>query len=181
MAERAGDAVCRLLGIRARCTTAKEPIVEDGVERLRVVLGERASERLYRKYGALAGALAPYAERREVTCLCEGVSRGEVLFAARELFCRNIRDIRRRTRLGMGFCQGRRCTLEAAMTLFSEGLASAEEAQVQVVNSLRERWKGMLPVLEASLKEAKLMEATYACAGNYDRIKRHFPGLVRFL
>ena len=179
MAERASDAACRLLGIRAQCTTAKEPIVEEG-EELKALLG-RGFNRLYARYGALARALVPYAEKRTITCLCEGVSRGEVVFAARELFCRNIRDIRRRTRLGMGYCQGRRCTLEAAMTLFSEGLASAEQAQVQVVNSLRERWKGILPVLEASMREAKLMEATYGCAGNYDKIKKHLRGLVSFL
>ena len=182
MAEHASDAACRLLGIRARCTTAKEVIVEEeDARKLELIAGKAAASRLYKKYGALASRLAQYKEKRGTVCLCEGVSRAEVVFAAWELFCRNIRDIRRRTRLGMGYCQGRRCTLEAASVLFSEGLISAEDAQVQIVNSLRERWKGMLPVLEESLKEAKLMEATFACVGNYDKIKRHLHGLVDFL
>ncbi|WP_457555417.1 FAD-dependent oxidoreductase [Candidatus Pyrohabitans sp.] len=180
MAERASDAACRLLGVRANCVTAREEIVEENTGELRSVLGN-VFDRVYARYGPLATGLLPYASKAKTTCLCEGVTEGEVLFAAMELFCRNIRDIRRRTRLGMGYCQGRRCTLEAAMTLFLEGLITAPEAQMQVVNSLRERWKGMLPVAEANLKEAKLMEATYACAGNYDRIKRHISGLVSFL
>jgi glycerol-3-phosphate dehydrogenase len=182
MAERASDAACRMLGVRVRCLTAKEPIIEEGEdEKLKAKLGERTLGKLYKKYGALTQKLAPYAGKKEVTCLCEGVSEGEVIFSAKELFCKNIRDIRRRTRLGMGFCQGRRCTLEAVLALFSEGLISPEEAQMQIINSLRERWKGLMPVMEESLKEAKLIEATYACAGNYDKIKKHISGLVSFL
>ncbi len=176
MAEHASDEVCRQLGIRARCTTASTPILEEEQrEGLEVYL---------ERYGALGAEAAGYADRRRRICLCEDVSEGEVLFAAERLFCRNIRDIRRRTRLGMGYCQGRRCTFEAALVLYSAGIINHATVHTQVLNSLRERWKGLLPLApeaEEVLRELRLMEATFGCAACYDRIKKHIRGLERFL
>ncbi len=176
MAEHASDEVCRQLGVRARCTTATTSILEEE---------DREGLELYReRYGALGTQAAEYADRRRRICLCEGVTEGEVLFAAEKLFCRNIRDIRRRTRLGMGYCQGRRCNLEAALVLYSAGMIDHSTVHTQVLNSLRERWKGLLPIaaqVDEVLRELRLMEATFGCAACYDRIKKHVRGLERFL
>ncbi len=183
MAEKTGDLVAKILGVRAKCRTAEEPIIsreEEFEEEIRNIKKEEF-KRYYDRYGDLALKIAPYIKYKEKTCICEGVSSGEIIFAVKELFAKNIRDIRRRTRLGMGYCQGRRCTLEAAIILYSKGLFDAKEVQKQIINGLRERWKGILPIFEESIKEAKLMEAAYSCVGNYNYLKKYIPGLVRFL
>lgn len=169
MAEDVSDRVCKLLGVRARCTTAREEILEEPED--------IKNQELYAKYGALVKYLP--AERGERVCLCEGVSRAEVLFAVEHLFATNIRDIRRRTRLGMGACQGRRCSFATALVLHDSGFITVEEAHKQVVNSLRERWKGMLPIRVD--EEMSKIYAQYACSANYNVLKKELRGLEKFL
>jgi len=44
----------------------------------------------------------------EIVCRCEEVTYGEIVDAINS-GCRTISEIRRKTRAGMGFCQGRSC------------------------------------------------------------------------
>ena len=44
----------------------------------------------------------------EVVCRCEEVTYGEIVDAI-DSGCRTISEIRKRTRAGMGFCQGKSC------------------------------------------------------------------------
>jgi len=171
MAEKVGNLVARKLGVRAKCRTAEENIIGDVKPTKLKKIFKKDYERIFRRYGNLSGKLSAYSSRNKRICLCEGVTSNEILFASKELFCKNLRDIRRRTRFGMGFCQGRRCTFEAALTLFSENIINSEEAQLQIINSLEERWKGIVPVIEDYMSEAKLLEATYSCTGNYNMVK----------
>ena len=46
----------------------------------------------------------------EVLCLCEDVSRGEVMEAIRR-GARDVEGVKRRTGAGLGRCQGGRCRL----------------------------------------------------------------------
>lgn len=184
MAEKASDLATKMLGVRSKCKTAKEPIIPDDKkfkEEIKKIKKEKL-RKYYKKYGALAKKIVPYTEySRQNVCICENVDAGEIIFAVKELFAKNIRDVRRRTRVGMGYCQGRRCTLETALTLYSTGYFDVKDVQKQIVNGLRERWRGIIPVFEESIKEAKMIEAIYSCAGNYNYMKKYIPGLVRFL
>lgn len=49
-----------------------------------------------------------------LVCECEEVSVGEVKYALNELDVNNLVDLRRRTRVGMGTCQGELCACRAA-------------------------------------------------------------------
>lgn len=52
---------------------------------------------------------------REIVCRCEEVTREEIMQAIRQ-GARSLDDVKKRTRAGMGFCQGRTCRrLVAAM------------------------------------------------------------------
>ena len=61
--------------------------------------------------------------------------------------------LRRRTRLGMGVCQGRMCACRVARKMCAR--QGEDEAMKRLVNFLNERWKGMRPVTWGStLSEA---------------------------
>ena len=85
------------------------------------------------------------ANNESLVCECEEVSVGEIRYAIRELHANNLVNLRRRTRLGMGTCQGCLCACRAASILGNE-LGDHAHALRDLCNFLNERWKGMLPV-----------------------------------
>ncbi|GAL06608.1 anaerobic glycerol-3-phosphate dehydrogenase subunit A [Photobacterium aphoticum] len=81
-----------------------------------------------------------------VICECEMVTCGEVEYAIKDLDVHNLVDLRRRTRIGMGPCQGELCSYRAA-GLFSEyGKKTGNQASHLLEEFLEERWKGIKPV-----------------------------------
>ncbi len=69
---------------------------------------------------------------------------------------KNITDLRRRTRLGMGPCQGELCSYRAA-SLFNECVGLDGQASTRLlVDFLEERWKGVKPIFWGdALREAE--------------------------
>jgi glycerol-3-phosphate dehydrogenase len=62
------------------------------------------------------------------------------------LFARTLDDLRRRTRIGMGPCQGSTCGPRAAALLASEFGLDPGAADRMIGEFLKEREEGMLPV-----------------------------------
>ena len=79
-------------------------------------------------------------------CECEEVSVGEVEYALNELDVNNLVDLRRRTRVGMGTCQGELCACRAAGRMAEAGKYCVRRAKEDLTAFLNERWKGMAPV-----------------------------------
>ena len=108
------------LNLTAKCTTAEEKLPgsrepEEEVNRrlISVPVAQRASS--IHRHGDMAGKVAAGdAARRSLVCECEEVSVGEVEYALNELDVNNLVDLRRRTRVGMGTCQGELCACRAA-------------------------------------------------------------------
>jgi glycerol-3-phosphate dehydrogenase len=73
-------------------------------------------------------------------CTCEHVSQAEVEATAASGDCLTLSDLMRRTRLGMGYCQGLDCALGAAEAMGGEMLSLLSEFE-------RQRWKGVRPVV----------------------------------
>lgn len=145
MAEQATDAVCSKLGVKARCETAHRPLA--GSEKHRAfwdkpTLGQKAAEG---RHGT--GAAAMSADTRLV-CECEHVTMAEIEYAVDKLGVRNLEDLRRRTRIGMGTCQGAFCIWKAAQALAEVLKARGVEADPYRLAAEfdNERWKGMRPV-----------------------------------
>lgn len=89
-------------------------------------------------------------------CECEMVTAGEIEYALRELDVDNLIDLRRRTRLGMGPCQGELCAYRAAGLMQEYGKADGRQACVMLRQFLEERYKGTRPVLWGdALREAE--------------------------
>jgi D-hydroxyproline dehydrogenase subunit alpha len=82
----------------------------------------RAMERMYRIYPDL------YANMTDdtIVCRCEGISAGEIRKAIRQGTV-NLNDIKKRTRSGMGYCQGTNCLPTIAAMLTREFGARPQE------------------------------------------------------
>ena len=94
-------------------------------------------------------------------CECEGVTVGEIKYAVHQLHVHNLVNLRRRTRVGMGTCQGKLCSCRAA-SLMGEMNHDVKRAQEDLADFLDERWKGMRPVAWGdTLREAQLTAAIY--------------------
>lgn len=120
MAEWATDLICKKLNVNVPCTTASEKLPGSREDReevekkiISVPLAQRNSS-IYR-HGDLAERFSGNdVLENSLVCECEEVSVGEVKYALNELEVHNLVDLRRRTRVGMGTCQGELCACRAA-------------------------------------------------------------------
>ena len=79
--------------------------------------------------------------------MCECVPEAEIRFAVQRLFARTLDDLRRRTRLGMGPCQGSTCGPRAVALLAGEIGLDPRVADRMLGEFFKERDDGMLPVV----------------------------------
>jgi glycerol-3-phosphate dehydrogenase len=164
MAQQASDLVCKKLGVKAHCTTADTPLPGSekdvrGRRSIKAFTGISASvvgSTLYRHGLRVQDILKRDKKNYRLICECEMVTEGEVEYALKKLNVQDIIDLRRRTRIGMGPCQGELCSYRSA-GLFSEfGACSPEKAAAMLKDFLEERWKGIKPVLWGDgLREAE--------------------------
>ncbi len=152
MAEWTTDLICKKLNVSAVCSTAVEKLPgsrEDaeviGKKIISLPLAQRRSS--IARHGELAEKLAENTPvENSLVCECEEVSVGEVKYALNELDVHNLVDLRRRTRVGMGTCQGELCACRAAGVMSSEGKYCVSRAKEDLASFLNERWKGMAPI-----------------------------------
>lgn len=183
MAEIATDMVCKKLGVNKRCTTAENALpgtqpdsveheydtVKDHSPYGRRSAGEdnRDENKTYvshvqqGRFGNAAGKIeGGNPEKDALVCECEQVTVGEVEYAMEHQMVERLIQLRRRTRTGMGTCQGQLCALRAACVLSHK--TGVEAAKADLRNFLNERWKGMQPVAWGStLSEAQLIQRVY--------------------
>ncbi|WP_113632671.1 anaerobic glycerol-3-phosphate dehydrogenase subunit A [Pectobacterium peruviense] len=160
MAEWVTDAICKKLSHDVACSTAQTPL--PGSESLNEV---KTAPHALSAYPAAKPLSAPlrgsaiyrHGERagrmlsgerldRSLVCECEAVTAGEVRYAVESLQVNNLIDLRRRTRVGMGTCQGELCACRAAGLLCRLGTATPEQSLTQLSQFLNERWKGIRPI-----------------------------------
>jgi glycerol-3-phosphate dehydrogenase len=166
MAEIATNAVCAKLGNTAPCVTANQPLPgsEEGAPSQsdltkRYSFGQRAA---IGRHGSLAARINKDNDiDNALVCECEGVTVGEIKYAVHQLHVHNLVNLRRRTRVGMGTCQGKLCSCRAA-SLLGEFQHDVKSAQEDLAAFLDERWKGMRPVAWGdTLREAQLTATIY--------------------
>lgn len=149
MAEYATDIVCRKLDIDAPCKTATTPLPGSENYALDTYLAqqETASERA--KIGRF-GSMSESIKSRDniesaLVCECEQVSTAEIKYAIDFLEANNLFDLRRRTQMGMGPCQGQLCAGRAA-GLLSEHCRVKRDNIADLARFLNERWHGVFPI-----------------------------------
>ena len=164
MAEIATDLACKKLDIEAVCQTANRPLPgsegkdTDSKHHTYSTAHNAAKGRQGYRVQEIS---TQSVEDRSLVCECEEVSVGEVKYAMEKLHVHDLLNLRRRTRVGMGTCQGELCAGRAAGVMCDAG-DEAEKTLTDLHNFINERWKGMKPVAWGStLDEAQLTAAIY--------------------
>lgn len=166
MAEIVTDLVCKKLDMVGACTTAILPLPGSEPERMprrrgnhhHVITQKAALER----HGSMTKEITENsAIDKAMVCECEHVTVGEMKYAIEKLYVNNLTNMRRRTRIGMGSCQGKLCACRAA-SLLCRFRGDAEEALDDLASFINERWKGMRPVAwGTTLSDVQLTATIY--------------------
>lgn len=172
MAEEATNLACKKLNINKPCQTATIPL-PGSEEIVKDSHGKRYSTSINAaegRHGLFAKDLKlDTVEDSALICECEEVSVAEAKFAIEKLHVHNLLNLRRRTRVGMGTCQGELCTCRAANFICGNNVKKSEEDLLEFIN---ERWKGMRPVAWGqSLSEAQLSAHIYQDLCGLDKLK----------
>ncbi|KLT17972.1 glycerol-3-phosphate dehydrogenase [Neobacillus vireti] len=167
MAEKTVDLVCEKLGIKAGCTTDQEMVPHRKAEEFfkDVDLAPAARHKLSHWAGTKAAEIESSLKNKAanfVVCECEQVTWAEIESVIPEEGRFHLGDIRRRTRLGMGPCQGTFCNHRAAALAVEKGKATVEEAEQALQHAVFERKKGMDVVATGeTAKQRQLMDTIY--------------------
>lgn len=179
MAEWATDLVCKTLNVSSPCTTAEErlPGSRENIEEInKKIVSLPATQRkaaVYR-HGDLAEKLIDNTQLdNSLVCECEGVSVGEVKYALDELNVKSLVDLRRRTRIGMGTCQGELCACRASGVMRSTERFCTKRAKDDLSSFLTERWKGIYPIAWGdTLRESEYTAWVYQGVCGLDSVEK---------
>ena len=172
MAEMATDMACRKLGVEGkRCVTAEQPLPgsesplpSDDEKKPKAHIIELSTDQkaAQGRHGTLSAEISYESDEDDaLVCECEQVSVGELKYAIRKLHADSLINLRRRTRLGMGTCQGGLCSCRAAEIL-RETTGKPNDVLGDLARFINERWKGMQPVAWGqTLVEAQFMAWLY--------------------
>ena len=179
MAEWVTDLVCKKLNVSSPCTTAEErlPGSRENIEEInKKIVSLPATQRkaaIYR-HGDLAEKLIDNTQLdNSLVCECEGVSVGEVKYALDELNVKSLVDLRRRTRIGMGTCQGELCACRASGVMRSTERFCTKRAKDDLSSFLTERWKGIYPIAWGdTLRESEYTAWVYQGVCGVDSVEK---------
>jgi len=185
MAEDMTNLICQKLGRAEPCRTKEEPLPggEEQVDPAALADGFgvplHTVTRIVYRHGSRATRILEMCREepqyKSHVCVCEPVTEAEIRYAITREWARTLDDLRRRTRLGMGPCQGCHCTKVAAGVLVDERDEPAKRGHQEVSDFLQERWKGREPVLVGTqLRQEELLRACYVGVGGY-----HNPALEK--
>lgn len=151
MAEIATDMVCKKLDIDKKCQTHIDPLpgseqqTNSSEEKKHIISLSIPQIAARERHGTLSKNIKLNDISDDtLVCECEQVTVGEIKYAIDSLHVSNLINLRRRTRLGMGTCQGGICASRAAAIMANK--YGSERALVDLKKFLQERWKGQEPV-----------------------------------
>lgn len=157
MAEEATDLVCKKLNHLKPCRTHNVPLPggdevpnPQGVAKAFDIHPYIAERLIYRHGSRARNILDKTGFEKLVICPCEPVTKGEVQHVIQEEWALTLGDLLRRTRLGMGPCQGCLCALPAASVLAEEHQWTAETLTRELSDFLQTNWKARAPVLQGA-------------------------------
>ena len=177
MAEKITDLICTKLSVGTRCRTAEEPLIEDPSPELMNVARqyfpscgvELAASRLGPGFAEAVERIRKNPEKKQLVCECELVTLAEVETVAADHSSFNMGDIRRRTRMGMGTCQGSYCGLRGVGMMVANNLAQETSATELLRDFLEARWSGIRPILWGhQMREVELTRGIYGASLNID-------------
>ena len=159
MAERVVDVAARHLGVSTPCTTAEVPLNDrdDPLDQLR-------------HRPAMLGVPKPHGEEPPLQCECELVRPQDVAPWFKDAAVRDLEDVRRRTRSGMGPCQAAICSYRLAARLVSDRGLDGASATRAMADFLETRWRGVRHVFWGSqLRNMQVTTGLHMELYNVDR------------
>ena len=170
MAEKMADIVCAKLGVTAKCRTADEALVPAPADWAQssaksVFLPQSiglVADRLGDDFAGCVRQTGCRGKNNPMVCECEMVSMAELLHVASQPSTHSLTDVRLRTRLGMGTCQGTFCGLRATSALVEHGIVFGNPLE-DMRNFVTERWKGTRAAFWGQLaREMELARVMYS-------------------
>lgn len=168
MAEMTTDLICKKLNINKACTTAIDLLPGSGIPKSEVkkylaAIPSFQQETIAKRYGDMLDKVElESVKNKTVVCECENVLLDEMKQAIEKFDVQNLADLRRRTRMGMGTCQGVMCACRAASVMDEVKNTPSYNPNVDLYKYIDTRWKGMLPVAWGNtLREAEYMTWIY--------------------
>jgi len=184
MAEKTSNIICEKLGIKVNCKTSKLPLpggeqeVPIKIFENELHVDEKTAFDMQYKWGTFykeifelcdscLDSFATVGAPRTI-CECENITEPELHWVNQNLDVRVIDDYRRRTRQGMGPCQGQFCyykiaNLEAKWT---------EKSHSQIMSELKfallKRWKTEASGDDLLKRQIKLSKYIYLLGGNLE-------------
>lgn len=175
MAQEASDMACAKLGVDKPCETAEvplpgsEPDAKDEKRRAHIIELSTEMKAAEGRHGSWSGHIEAGSDADDaLVCECEQVSVAEVNYAIEQLDVHNLINLRRRTRLGMGTCQGEMCACRGA-GLLARHDGCAQRSLDDLAGFMNERWHGMFPVCWGeTLVESQFTSWLYQGMGGLD-------------
>ncbi len=157
MSEEMTDIVAARFENKNRCRTHIDPLpgaeaeVDLNVISRKYQLPLFTILKLYHRYGCRIEEILKETEShlawKRVICCCEPILEAEIRYVIRKEWVRDLGDLSRRTRLGLGSCQGMDCAVPAAAILGEEFSLTAQEIQTMIQTFFQERWRSRAPIL----------------------------------
>jgi glycerol-3-phosphate dehydrogenase len=170
-AEQMTDRLAVQLGVRAPCQThvlslpGGERRLDEVALAQEFLIDRWTARRLIFRHGARAErVLSPSRETpvlRRLVCACEAVTEAEVRFAVKNEWARNVDDVSRRTRLGLGPCGGMRCAVDCGRVVADELGASPEEGRSLAKDYISLNLRRRLPTLGPQQMRQEALAAAY--------------------
>lgn len=160
LSEEVTDLVCDKLDRPEKCETHLEVLpggeaeldVQDLAREFRIDV--LAAERLIYRHGSRARKVLSILNQKKslgnMICTCEPVLEAEIRYVVRHEFCKTLDDLRRRTRLSLGSCQGADCIRAAAQIMAEELKWDVLRTYQEINNFLELKWKSQIHILESS-------------------------------
>ncbi len=174
MAEKCVDMVCEKLGLERKCTTSTTPL--PGVNAIGPKarrgrpnlhgLKELTKTRMVSRHGRAVDEILASGrsdpDGLSNLCICEPTTKCEMEWAIDKEMARTLDDIRRRTRISMGPCQGMVCAGLAVQVLAEKLGVAPLDALKQLREYLEHRFKGRRLAIDGDqLAQEELLQAVY--------------------
>lgn len=179
MAEQISNLVCNYFNKNVPCNTAKEPLIPETdptlhkkiIKYFPVQGFEPALSRLGNSINEVSTAIKNNLLKKDLICECEMVTFAEVEYIANQPSSYLLGDICRRTRMGMGTCQGTFCALRAIGDFLQSNLLSTKEPITDLLQTFQQKkWIGIYPSLWGeTLREVELFRQIYSATLNIDQ------------
>ncbi|MBN2403221.1 MAG: anaerobic glycerol-3-phosphate dehydrogenase subunit A [Spirochaetes bacterium] len=185
MAEMAADLACKKLNVNKKCSTHKTPL--PGSEKKKYTkypaklfsgIANSVVGSTFNRHGSRIARILKRDKRNyRLICECEMVTEGEIEYAIKNFDVRDLEDLKRRTRIGMGPCQGELCAYRSAGLFVQYKGIPPEEANKLLIDFIEERWKGMKPIFWGdAMREAEFIYWIYQGLFGMGKVDSHRGG-----